>query len=675
LVTPHRRVANFCLNIIVNSSVRPILGVIYTVVAQKDEVKLDRPYEAKTQLIAQELIKSTRAKNNILNRIREQMRWDDKVLDWTMANPGLRVQMFRFIDAIPALQSKTEIANHFQQYMSTEAVELPNALKSLLNFSDPDSFPAHAAAATITKAVETLAHKYIAGENIAEVIKTIERLRKSGMTYTIDLLGEAVITEAEAADYLQRYLDLIEQLSQKAQSLPRQEGIDLADGEELSQVQVSVKLTAFYSQFDPLDPVGSKEKVCDRIRILLRKAAEVGAAIHFDMEQYRYKDLTLQILKELLLEEEFRTRTDLGITLQGYLRDSYQDLEDLIEWAKERGNPLTVRLVKGAYWDQETILAEQNHWSQPVYNQKEATDINYERMTQLLLENHEYLYGAIGSHNVRSQALACAIAQTLEIPPRHWEMQVLYGMGDKLAEALVKRGHRVRVYAPYGKLLPGMAYLIRRLLENTANSSFIRQNQEEKPIVELIAPPVVDNPQEQHVAKDGSFHNAADTDYADAEKRNQGSQALAKVKQDLGKTYLPLINGEYIATTNYLDSLNPSRSTELVGKVGQISVEQAEQAMDAAKSAFSSWKNTSAGERANIIRQAADIMEQRRHELNAWICLEVGKILPQADGEVSEAIDFCRFYADEMERLATGINYDLAGENNRYFYHLLPLLR
>jgi len=607
LVTPHRRVANFCLNIIVNSSVRPILGVIYTVVAQKDEVKLDRPYEAKTQLIAQELIKSTRAKNNILNRIREQMRWDDKVLDWTMANPGLRVQMFRFIDAIPALQSKTEIANHFQQYMSTEAVELPNALKSLLNFSDPDSFPA------------------------------------------IDLLGEAVITEAEAADYLQRYLDLIEQLSQKAQSLPRQEGIDLADGEELSQVQVSVKLTAFYSQFDPLDPVGSKEKVCDRIRILLRKAAEVGAAIHFDMEQYRYKDLTLQILKELLLEEEFRTRTDLGITLQGYLRDSYQDLEDLIEWAKERGNPLTVRLVKGAYWDQETILAEQNHWSQPVYNQKEATDINYERMTQLLLENHEYLYGAIGSHNVRSQALACAIAQTLEIPPRHWEMQVLYGMGDKLAEALVKRGHRVRVYAPYGKLLPGMAYLIRRLLENTANSSFIRQNQEEKPIVELIAPPVVDNPQEQHVAKDGSFHNAADTDYADAEKRNQGSQALAKVKQDLGKTYLPLINGEYIATTNYLDSLNPSRSTELVGKVGQISVEQAEQAMDAAKSAFSSWKNTSAGERANIIRQAADIMEQRRHELNAWICLEVGKILPQADGEVSEAIDFCRFYADEME--------------------------
>ena len=638
-------------------------------VAQADRIKLDRRYESQTQSIAEELIKSTRVKNNIFNRMREQMRWDDKVLEWTMANPGLRVQMFRFIDAIPALQSKAEIANHFQQYLSAEAVELPSALKGMINFSDPDSFPAQTAAATITKAVETLAYKYIAGENIAEVIKTIDRLRKSGMTYTIDLLGEAVITETEAEEYLQRYLDLIEQLTAKAKSWKRQEGIDLADGKEIPQVQVSVKLTAFYSQFDPLNPEGSKKKVCDRLRILLRKADELGVAIHFDMEQYRYKDLTLQILKELLMEEEFRSRTDLGITLQAYLRDSYQDLEGIIDWVKERGNPLTVRLVKGAYWDQETIKSLQNHWSQPVYNQKSATDFNYERMTQLLLENHEYLYAAIGSHNVRSQALACAIAETLKIPSRRFEMQVLYGMGDKLAQALVKRGHRVRVYSPYGNLLPGMAYLIRRLLENTANSSFIRQNDEEKPIAELIAPPVVDDLGSEEIEPPTtSFKYAPDTDYADTAKRIKAEQALTEVKQQLGKTYKPLINGEYIEADNYLDSVNPSRKDELVGKVGQISVEQAEQAMEAAKAAFYSWKKTTATERANILRQAADLMEQRRHELNAWICLEVGKIIPQADGEVSEAIDFCRYYAAEMERLESGKNYDIAGENNRYFY-------
>ena len=638
-------------------------------VAQADRLETNSRYESKTQSIAEDLIKSTRAKNNIFNRMRDGMRWDDKVLEWTMANPGLRVQMFRFIDAIPALQSKAEVANHFQQYMSAEAVELPSALKGMINFSDPDSFPAQTAAATITKAVETLAYKYIAGENIAEVIKTIDRLRKSGMTYSIDLLGEAVITEAEAQEYLQRYLDLIEQLTQKAKSWQRKEGIDLADGEEIPQVQVSVKLTAFYSQFDPLNPVGSKEKVCDRLRILLRKADELGAAIHFDMEQYRYKDLTLQILKELLMEDEFRSRTDLGITLQAYLRDSYEDLEGLIEWAKERGNPITVRLVKGAYWDQETIKSLQNHWSQPVYDQKEATDLNYERMTQLLLENHEHLYAAIGSHNVRSQALACAIAETLKIPSRRFEMQVLYGMGDKLAQALVKRGHRVRVYSPYGNLLPGMAYLIRRLLENTANSSFIRQNDEEKPISELIAPPTVDKLEERHVdPSETSFKYAPDTDYADTEKRIKAERALAEVKQQLGKTYQPLIDGEYVEADNYLDSVNPARTSELVGKIGQISVEQAEQAMEAAKKAFKSWKKTPASTRADILRKAADIMEQRRHELNAWICLEVGKIIPQADGEVSEAIDFCRYYAAEMERLNSGKNYDIAGENNRYFY-------
>ncbi len=639
-------------------------------VIQRDKIETDNRYEEKTQAIARELIKSTRDKSNIFAQMREQMRWDDKLLDWTMANPGLRVQMFRFIDTIPALQSKAEVALHLQQYMSAEAVELPAALKGILNFSDPNSFPAQTAAATITKAVETLAYKYIAGENISEVIKTIDRLRKEGMTFTIDLLGEAVISETEAAAYLQGYLDLIQQLSDKAKSWKRVEGIDLAEGEALPQVQVSVKLTAFYSQFDPLDPEGSKAQVGDRIRVLLRRAKELGAAIHFDMEQYEYKDLTLSILKELLTEEEFRDRTDLGITLQAYLRDSYQDLEEIVAWAKQRGNPVTVRLVKGAYWDQETIRAEQNHWQQPVYNDKAATDVNFERMTRLLLENHEHLYGAIGSHNVRSQALASAIAETLNIPSRRFEMQVLYGMGDKLAKALVKRGHRVRVYAPYGKLLPGMAYLIRRLLENTANSSFLRQNQAEKPIEELIAPPICDGEKKRTDDEENvlSFQGAPDTDYADVEKRKKAELALDKIRNSLGQTYLPVINGEYVETAEIIDSVNPSRASEIVGKVGQISIEQAEQAMVAAKAAFSDWKNTPATARANILRQAADIMEARRHELNAWICLEVGKIIPQADAEVSEAIDFCRYYAAEMERLDAGYNYDIAGENNRYFY-------
>jgi RHH-type transcriptional regulator, proline utilization regulon repressor / proline dehydrogenase / delta 1-pyrroline-5-carboxylate dehydrogenase len=637
-------------------------------------------YEAKTQEIAKELITATRQKGNIFEAMRDQMRLDDQLLGWAMSNPHLRVQLFHFIDTLPSLRSNGEIARHFQEYLGDKSVELPSALKNILNFTDPNSLPAQMAATTISKGVEVLANKYISGANISQVIKTVERLRKEKMTFSIDLLGEAVITEKEAQSYFNKYIQLIDQLTEQAQKWGNIPEIDQADGENLFKVQVSVKLTAFYSQFDPFDPQGSKEKVSDRIRTLLRHAKEKGASIHFDMEQYEYKDLILSILKDILMEEEFRSRTDVGIVLQCYLRESYQDLEGVISWGKQRGYPITVRLVKGAYWDQETIKAQQNHWDQPVFNIKAQTDLNYEKMTRLLLENHQYLYAAIASHNVRSQAVACAIADELNIPKRAIEHQVLYGMGDQLAKALVKKGRRVRVYCPYGELLPGMAYLIRRLLENTANSSFLRQNMEEVPMEDLIKKPFVSDhlpvTSDQLTHKSSysylnsgeKFINAPDTDYANSEVRNKGKQALTKVRNSLGKTYLPLINGEYVETEILFDSVNPSKPEEIIGKVGLISQKQAENALKFAKEAFKTWSKTTAKERADILRKAAQIMEDRRHELNAWISLEVGKSIQQADPEVSEAIDFCRYYASEMERLETGYNYDVAGETNRYFY-------
>jgi RHH-type proline utilization regulon transcriptional repressor/proline dehydrogenase/delta 1-pyrroline-5-carboxylate dehydrogenase len=628
-------------------------------------------YEAKTQEIAKQVLAATQESRSFLGSLREQMRWDDKLLAWAMSNPGLRVQLFRFIDTLPALHSKAEIASHLQAYLGDPSVELPTALKGMLNFANPDSMPGQVAATTVGTAVETLAHKYISGENIQQVIKTVEKLRKEKMTFTIDLLGEAVITEVEAQSYLDRYLELMQKLveaSKKWQDIP---AIDTADGEILPKVQVSAKLTAFYSQFDPLNAEGSEKVVSDRIKILLRRAKELGAAVHFDIEQYAYKDITFKILKKLLMEEEFRERTDIGITIQAYLRDSEQDARDIIAWLKQRGYPLTVRLVKGAYWDQETILAEQKHWPQPVFNDKAATDANFELITQLLLENHEFVYSAIGSHNVRSQSRAMAIAESLNVPRRCFEMQVLYGMGDKIAKALVNKGYRVRVYCPYGDLLPGMAYLIRRLLENTANSSFLRQNLENRPAEELLAPPNVDlshaKAQSRQEEKQG-FVAAADTDYADEEKQKKSHLAFNTVRQQLGMTYLPLVNGEFVQTTEFFDSVNPSNFDEVVGKVGLLSVEQAAEAMKFAKSAFPAWKKTPVRERANILRKAADLMEERRAELTAWISLEVGKAVKEADPEVSEAIDFCRFYADQMERLAQGIVYDVAGETNRYIY-------
>jgi RHH-type transcriptional regulator, proline utilization regulon repressor / proline dehydrogenase / delta 1-pyrroline-5-carboxylate dehydrogenase len=629
-------------------------------------------YETQTQTIARKLLSATRENRSFFAQVRDQMRWDDKLLAWTMANPGLRVQLFRFIDCLPALHSKAEIAHHMQEYLADESVELPNALKSLLNFTNPDSLPGQVAATTVSTAVETLAHKYISGEEIKQVIKTLEQLRKDKMTFTVDLLGEAVITEVEAQSYLDRYLEMMEQLTVASQRWSRVAAIDETDGEALPRVQVSVKLTAFYSQFDPLDETGSRERVMERARVLLRRAGELGAAVHFDMEQYAYKDLTISILKQLLMEEEFRTRSDIGVTLQAYLRSGKSDLQGLIDWAKQRGTPITIRLVKGAYWDQETIKSAQRDWENPVFSQKPSTDAFFEQMTRMLLEHHEYLYAAIGSHNVRSQAYAMAIAQELKIPRRRIELQVLYGMADKLAKALVEQGYRVRVYCPYGELIPGMAYLIRRLLENTANSSFLRQNLEDRPVAELLEIPVLEEVSEKALTH--AFVNVADTDYADLAERDRAQQAFRSVRQQLGKTYLPIVNGEAVTTIDRIDSVNPSHPIEVIGQVGLLSVDQAEEAIQAAKAAFPAWRKTSPQERAKILRKAADLMEQRRAELSAWMVLETGKPLGQADPEVSEAIDFCRYYADEMERLDRGYAYDLPGETNRYHYQPLGIV-
>jgi RHH-type transcriptional regulator, proline utilization regulon repressor / proline dehydrogenase / delta 1-pyrroline-5-carboxylate dehydrogenase len=222
------------------------------------------------------------------------------------------------------------------------------------------------------------------------------------------------------------------------------------------------------------------------------------------------------------------------------------------------------------------------------------------------------------------------------------------------------------VYCPYGELLPGMAYLIRRLLENTANSSFLRQNLAELPSAELLAPPIVQSA--SGFKLDLPFNNVPDTDYADAEARTRSQLAFTTVRESLGKTYLPLINGEYVPTDAKIDSINPSNFDEIIGRVGLCSIEQATQAIITAKAVLPQWRNTPVATRTKILRTAAELMVERRAELTALIVLEVGKPLRDADAEVSEAIDFCNYYAAEMERLDAGENCDLPGETNRYMY-------
>ena len=255
-------------------------------------------------------------------------------------------------------------------------------------------------------------------------------------------------------------------------------------------MNLSVKVSALYSQLDPADPDGSFEGVASRLRPILDLALHLPASLTFDMEHYELKDLTNEIFMRMFSEPAYQGYPWAGIALQAYLRDADRTLDRLVDWARQRGSPIIIRLVKGAYWDAENIHNTQRGWPVPVLRRKTETDANFEYLSKKLLAHPSLLRPAFGTHNVRSLAHAEAVAQSRGLSPETCEYQSLYGMADSLQRAIVRYGRRVRVYTPIGQLLPGMAYLVRRLLENTSNESFLsQQRKQDTPLEVLLAPP------------------------------------------------------------------------------------------------------------------------------------------------------------------------------------------
>src|SRR5262245_56905884 len=399
-------------------------------------------------------------------------------MDWTMSAERLKVQLFRFIDALPRLHDPAAIAGHLREYLGEAGDAVPWWIRHGVRVLPSDGFRGRMLARAAKWNAEHLARRFIAGSNVEEAVESVKRLRERSLAFTVDLLGEATITEVEADAVQKQYLELVAGLTREVNPLREVALIDRDHRGPIPRVNVSVKLSALYSQFDPIDPEGTSRVVRRRLRPILAAARATGAFVKFDMEQYAFKGTTLQIFREILEEPEFRDWPHVGIAMQAYQRDTEQDLRSLLDWAKRRRTPVWIRLVKGAYWDYETVIAAQNDWPVPVWTEKWQSDACLERYTRLLLENYQWLRPAFGTHNVRSMSAALALADRLGVPPAAYEFQMLYGMGDEFKDVLVGMGRRVRIYTPYGQLLPGMAYLVRRLLENTSNESFLRATQE-----------------------------------------------------------------------------------------------------------------------------------------------------------------------------------------------------
>ena len=405
--------------------------------------------------------------------------WKGKAIMWFARDDNLRTQMLRFVDVFPVLKTTEEKNQHMREHFIQGLQRTP----PIFRIADALSrFPigAKIVASVAEQGIKIIGQHFIVGPTPEEVLIAIKKLQKEGASYTLDVLGEAVLSESEADKYVQKYISLMEQLS--SLDCPR--------------IDLSLKLSALYSQFDPIDFEGSVEAVKNRLRKILRVAKNMGAPVTIDSEQYQYRDMTLKIFTEIFDEEEFKNFENAGIAMATYFLDSEEKIRELIAWIKGRGVPILVRLVKGAYWDWEVITATQKRWPIPVYREKWQTDMCFERCTDLLLENCDVIRLGVASHNIRSSAQAMAKAHILGVPRERLEFQVLLGMGDLLMRAMLRMGNSVRVYIASGELLPGMGFLVRRIIENTSQTGFLFQSLGAGvPVEELLKSP-------QEVAKE-----------------------------------------------------------------------------------------------------------------------------------------------------------------------------
>ncbi|MBI2997108.1 MAG: L-glutamate gamma-semialdehyde dehydrogenase [Deltaproteobacteria bacterium] len=601
----------------------------------------------------------------------EPQDWVGRMIDWSLEDEALRAALFRFVDVLPSLDSAAEIGRHLREYFA----QVDHALGGLV-FLAQALHAGRLVAPVVRHNVVRLARRFIVEEGVETLSPVLTALRNEPAAFTLDVVGEATVSDKEAEAMENRYLNLLKRLAPLAEAWPSVAQIDLGPAGVIPRMNLSVKVSSLYPRFDPLDP-DSDNAVRERLRRLLREAARLGAAVTLDMEQYAYKDLTLDIFMSLLEEHEFQNAPQLSIAIQSYLRDTEGDLKSLLARAKARQRKIGVRLVKGAYWDSEIAWARQKNWPIPVFTEKSETDANYERLSRLLLEHHDTVSAAFGSHNIRSLSHSIVVARRLGIPQNGYEIQTLYGMAEPIRHALIQNGQRVRVYVPVGEMLPGMAYLIRRLMENTSNTSFLRQTYAEEIDIEtLIAAPAVPESRSARLPRPssseaalGPFANEPPLDFSRQENRARFALALAEVEGKLGRGYPLRIGKEDRETASWTESLNPANPRQIVGRVPLAGKQEAEEAIETARRFFPRWRATPATERAAILFRAASIMRHKRLELAAWEIFEVGKGWREADADVIEAIDYLEFYGREMLRLTEPrLTQTIPGEINHLLY-------
>ncbi|MBN1395935.1 MAG: proline dehydrogenase family protein [Pirellulales bacterium] len=563
--------------------------------------------------------------------------WNDQLMNWSMKDPAFKVQLFRFIDVFPMLHTPALVYDYLTDYLGQPGVTLPPGMDLGLKAG---GLAKGIMAKTISNRITAMAQNFMAGVDAASALPSLKKQWSEGVAFSVDLLGEACVSNEEAVAYQKRYLDLVETLPKTVAQWPANPLLENDHLGPIPRTNVSIKISSLCARTDPMDFAGSLDALIDGLRPILQKAAKNNVLVNFDMEQYALKDLTLSLFERCCEEIDFPA----GLALQAYLRSGDEDARRIIDWSKRTGRVVAVRLIKGAYWDYESINAERMGWPAPVWTDKRMTDACFERMATSLVDAIPQRAGeggatlALGSHNIRSIAYTLALIEKRGLPRSALEVQKLSGMADQFRAALHGYKMRVREYTPVGEMIPGMAYFVRRLLENTSNQSWLRAGFSDDVSDDvLLASPHVE------VVEKPAYTTGA----AAARRHN-----LTPAVEGLGNE-APMINEPLhdFSQADRREAFAKAVAVTKAPKVDQASAKDAEKAVAAAHAAFPAWRDRDPIERSRILLEAARLMREHRDELSAVEIREAGKPWREADADVCEAIDFCEFYAHDAVRL------------------------
>jgi RHH-type proline utilization regulon transcriptional repressor/proline dehydrogenase/delta 1-pyrroline-5-carboxylate dehydrogenase len=498
----------------------------------------------------------------------------------------------------------------------------------------------------VDMAMRMLGNQFVTGQTIGEALKNSRENETRGYRYSYDMLGEAALTELDAENYYASYEAAIHAIGKASN------GRGIKDGPG-----ISIKLSALHPRYSRAQYARVMGELLPRVRKLVLLAKQYNIGINIDAEEADRLEISLDMLEALAFDAELAGFEGIGLVVQAYQKRCPFVIDFVVDLARRSGQKFMVRLVKGAYWDAEIKRAQVDGLpGYPVYTRKVYTDVSYLTCAKKLLNATDVIYAQFATHNAHTLSVIYTWAKAEGV--NNYEFQCLHGMGETLYDQVVgfdNLGKACRIYAPVGSHETLLAYLVRRLLENGANSSFVNQIVDESvPIDTLLADPF----EQARTAKCLPHPRIPlPLNLYGAERQNSAGLDLANedvlrgLADELGKPrpYLaaPLVDGP-LEAVGAVNVINPAQSADIVGQVTEATVGDVDTALQAAQNAFPAWEGMGAAARADIIASVGDLFEQNMAELMALAVREAGKSLPNAIAEIREAVDFLRYYAAEI---------------------------